>query len=81
MEYNSALIKVDWLAAYIAPLREVGDVLSLSFGVGLAYNLHSSPANGNQGPIPEGMFVRQSRELLDIYREEPAIIFIFVFLI
>ncbi len=52
MEYNCALIKVDWLAACIA-LRVIGTVFVT---LALAYNLHSSPANGKQGPIPEEMY-------------------------
>jgi hypothetical protein len=41
VEYNCALIKVDWLAVCIA-----------LFPKALANNLHSPPANGKQGPIP-----------------------------
>jgi hypothetical protein len=32
-------------------------VLYLSFPPALAYNLHSTPANGKQGSIPEEMFL------------------------
>jgi hypothetical protein len=49
------MIKVDWLAAYIA-LRVVGGWRYIcQFPAALAYNLHSPPANGKQGPISEEM--------------------------
>ncbi len=54
MEYNCALIKVNWLANCIA-LRVVGAVFVI-FPPELAYNLLSPPANGRQEPIPEEMY-------------------------
>jgi hypothetical protein len=52
--YNGALKKVDWLAVCIA-LRVVGAVCICHFRQALTYNLHSPPASGKQGPIPEEM--------------------------
>jgi hypothetical protein len=43
-KYNCALIKVNWLAACIAP-RVFGAVFPPAF----AYNLHSPPVSGKQG--------------------------------
>ncbi len=55
MEYNCALIKVDWLAACIA-LRVVGAVhVMVIFLRRWCKNLHNPPANMKQGPIPEEM--------------------------
>jgi hypothetical protein len=45
---NWALIKVNWLAACIA-LK----FCFCTFPPALACSLHSPPANGKQGPIPE----------------------------
>ncbi len=63
MEYNCALIKVHWLASCIA-LGVVGAVFAI-FPPTLAFNLHSPPANGKQGPIPEEM----SQTLLTIKKQ------------
>jgi hypothetical protein len=52
MEYNFALIKVDWLAACIALTKSDGSCIC-HFPPALAYSLHNPPANGKQGPIPE----------------------------
>jgi hypothetical protein len=50
---NRALLKSGFVAACIA-LRMVGAVIG-HFPPALAYNLHSPPANGKQGSIPEEM--------------------------
>jgi hypothetical protein len=50
VKYNFASIKVVRLAACIAQRRWI-----CHFPPVLAYNLHSPPANGKQGPIPEEM--------------------------
>jgi hypothetical protein len=52
MEYNCALMKVDWLAACNAQ-RVVGT----KFVIFLWYwhTICCSPANGKQGPIPDEM--------------------------
>ncbi len=53
MEYNSVLIKLDRLAACIAP-RVAGAVLVVLnvFLRRWRKNLHNPPASGKQGPIP-----------------------------
>ncbi len=52
MEYNCALIKVDWLSACIA---KTGWLCICQFPSTLAYNLQSPPVNGKQEMIPEEM--------------------------
>ncbi len=52
MEFNCVFIKVDLLAAGIS-LRIVGAVIVVCLQR-WRKNLHNPPANGRQGPIPEG---------------------------
>ncbi len=54
MEYNWALIKIDWLAASIA-LRVVSAYCISHFPPESAYNFHSPPANRKEGAISEEM--------------------------
>jgi hypothetical protein len=51
VEYNCALIKVDWLVACIALFRRC----FCHFPPALANNWQIPPANGKKGPIPEEM--------------------------
>ncbi len=54
MEYNYALIKVDWLAASTAQ-RVVGAVFVIFLQRWHTICTHSPPANGKREPIPEEM--------------------------